>query len=570
MFIGIDVGGTHTDAVIMVSGRVVKTAKVATTKDDIVSCTRNVLTLLLEGEKTSCIERVCVSSTLGLNALLTGKSDPVALIVVPGPTMMSMEEHKNDPLFALLEGSQDHRGIITEQIHTEQAKEILCSMREKGAKAIAIIAKFSPKNAVLEESLMAIAEDIFPQGTPLVLGSSVSGVLNFPRRVNTAWCRATLTRIGAAFISAIEETMQELGLSCPLAILKADAGAFSASEAAIDSASSMGSGPAAGMLGSMVFSDQKETTLLLDIGGTTTDISLLVRGEPLLESMGTTIHGKKTLIRSLHSHSIAIGGDSVLRLEKGRPIVGPQRLGSSLCLSSTNAHDVSGNELAFPTLLDALNVLELASVGTTAISKKALETLASHPESPEKDAHALAQLFLDYALAKIQKSCDDFVRVVNEKPVYTIQEIRIQHQVSPTQLVVIGTPAPLFAPLLAKQLALPLHIPEHFAYANAIGAALALPSRQAELYADTVLGTMHVPSLGVMQSIHDTYSLDDAKKDLRTLLYRASSTTSEAFSLRIEDIQFTTAESFLMISDQGERGKIIRVVAQLPSGVLKK
>jgi len=119
-------------------------------------------------------------------------------------------------------------------------------------------------------------------------------------------------------------------LRVPIYVLKADGGTMTLEASLNSPGQTILSGPAASVMGSVPYASREDETLVLDIGGTTTDMAVLVRGVPLLDPLGIELGGYKTLIRSLKTHSVAIGGDSVVRFVDGHLQVGPDRQGPAM------------------------------------------------------------------------------------------------------------------------------------------------------------------------------------------------------------------------------------------------
>jgi N-methylhydantoinase A/oxoprolinase/acetone carboxylase beta subunit len=570
MLIGLDVGGTHTDAVLLraATGELLARAKAPTRQEAVLPGMLEALADALRGRDPRAVRRVSVSTTLGLNALLTGKNEPVGMLVVPGPGLDARLFWGDDPLFQVLPGAQDHRGRIVQAPSAEDLEAAFRRLEAQEARAFGVVCKFSPKNPELELEIGALLQERFGPEAPVVLGSSVSGSLNFPRRMHTVWCNAGLAAVSRAFVPALENAARDLGLTCPLVVLKADAGVFSARESMEDPASSMGSGPAASLLGVWALAGQEEAppdTLMIDMGGTSTDLALMAGGYPLLAPPGLTVRGRPTLIRSLWTLSLALGGDSSLRVADGAVSLGPDRSGPALSLNSDAGRRP-------PTLTDALNVLGLADLGDAALSRRALEKLAATPGSPAPDAATLARLCLDKALAMLAEGCAALLQEVNAQPVHTIRELLVSHAITPERAVFIGGPAPAMAALTQQALGLPVIAPPESGVANAIGAALALPTRAAELYADTQLGRMSIPDFGVEATIDKHYRLEQARRDLREAFAAGVETDPLLAAMGGPDqdaIQIVGEESFAMLDDRGGRGRVIRVRAQQPAGLLR-
>ena len=140
------------------------------------------------------------------------------------------------------------------------------------------------------------------------LGHTLSGQLNFPRRIATTYLNAAIHEIYQGFVRDVQEFIQKFGLNIPVYILKADGGTILIDQSLDCPVQTIHSGPAAGIMGVLATTRMKEDAVALDIGGTTTDISVFADGVPLLEPSGVEINGRKTLIRGLYTKSIGVGG----------------------------------------------------------------------------------------------------------------------------------------------------------------------------------------------------------------------------------------------------------------------
>jgi N-methylhydantoinase A/oxoprolinase/acetone carboxylase beta subunit len=585
MLAGLDVGGTYTDAVLLdpKQGLRLAAVKAPTRPDSVLPGIIEALEKLFEGRGVDSgkVRRLTVSSTLGLNALLTGNTEPVGVLALPGPGIDPALFWGPDPLFRILPGAQDHRGRVTAEPEARAVNDALLSLKKLGARALAVVCKFSPKNPELEKRLAAEARKVFGPDIPVVLGSECGGSLNFPRRLHTAWCNAALHATSREFVRALREAARNLGLSCPVQVLKADAGSFSADAAARDTASTMGSGPAAGLLGVLAMAEwsgaastrgesARTDKIMLDMGGTSTDIALLAAGQPLLSDKGLTVNGRPTLIRTLWTKSIALGGDSSLRLDGVRPRVGPDRSGPALALCPEE-RDAEGRFSRPPTLTDALNTLGFTALGDAAISRAAFARLIASDPAAARIAdvdgrpETLAGLFLECALTRIREETLALLEEVGSRPVYTIRELLVDKKPAPENVVFIGGPAQSLRAELEKTLGLPVFAPEESPFANALGAALARPTKAAELHADTLLGRMTIADFNVEKQVSHDYRLDDATRDMAEAFARSfAPATGEAAAPQVQTV---FAESFAVLDPSGRRGRILRVRSQYAPGL---
>lgn len=548
MLIGIDVGGTHTDAVLVGTDGLKAWAKAKTNRADLMASIREVLGKVAPKASAAPITRLNLSTTLSTNAIVEGLTEPVGIFVAAGPGIAAQAYAMGD-YFRVIPGSTDHRGRVTAVLDEAAACAHAAKCKAGGVSVYACVSKFSPRNPEFEEALRAV---VHPQADFVSCGHEFSGQLGFGRRIHTAAFNASVWRVFNRFADAVQRAALDHGLAAQVNILKADGGTMPLRMSRSFPVESILSGPAASVMGIIAVCDISEDSVILDIGGTTTDIALFADGAPLIEPDGAVISGRPTLVRALKSRSIGIGGDSAISVLDGHVRVGPRRLGPSMA---------EGGE--HPTLTDALNVIGAADLGDTSASRRGLNELAARHGT---DGRTMA---LDAALAavtSIRAAVIDLTRAVNDRPVYTIYELLEGKRVTPSKVYVMGGPAKALFGLLAESFPEEVIVPENFAVANAIGAALSRPTFCAELFADTQRGRMLIPGLDVEEAVGLSYDLEQAQEDasrhLREYLEQ----------LRIADpgamVETIEAQSFNMVEGESMVGRSIRVKCQIRPGVL--
>jgi N-methylhydantoinase A/oxoprolinase/acetone carboxylase beta subunit len=241
MLLGIDVGGTFTDAVLIHESRILAQGKCTTTHGAVLYGIMAALDKVLTGYDPDKIERVVISSTIVTNALTENKTDPVYLAVMPGPGMNIEKSFPVPP--QILKGYVDHRGkVIT-------APDVENLHKEPGVAAAAISGKFAVRN---QENEQLGAQVLRKLGYEYVFqGSSLSGELNFIRRTNSAYFAAAVARIFQEFCRQVKISLAERQIKAPVQILKADGGTLPLDEAAVMPEESIFTGPAASVLGIM-------------------------------------------------------------------------------------------------------------------------------------------------------------------------------------------------------------------------------------------------------------------------------------------------------------------------------
>lgn len=426
MLIGIDVGGTTTDAVLIRNGEVCSTAKVSTEPERLLNSLLEALDAVSRGIPPEQLERVVFSTTVITNLIAEGKTDRVALVLIPGPGINPESYSFPDSFY--LKGAMDYRGREIQPLDEAEIRKTVELIRESGFARAAIISKFGQRNPSHELMIEEIFREIYP-GCKLELGHKVSGKLNFPRRVATTMLTSATRERYQEFVEKIMKALEERRIRAPVFILKADGGTLPVEKSIEFPVETIFSGPAASTIGALALTPQNQTSVVVDIGGTTTDLALILSGNPLLASKGAKLGGFLTHVRAFAVRSIAVGGDSVVRVKEsdtGKKIltVGPDRAGPACCM---------GGEETTPT--DALNVLGLINVGNPELSSKAIKATASDLGKSEAET---AVLIVDKAAQMIADAVNEMFLEWEQEPAYRIWEVLQEKKARPENVVGIG------------------------------------------------------------------------------------------------------------------------------------
>ncbi len=549
MLLGIDVGGTHTDVVVVDAKGVRSAAKVVTNHENLFESVNDGIASMLREVDAAAIDRINLSTTLSTNAIVEGTTEKVGMIVSAGPGI-DPDHFKIGDHYHRIEGALDHRGTEILPLDTRQLERAVASCGKAGVRSYAAVSKFSPRNPAHENAV----RDALAGGSDFVtLGHALSGHLNFPRRVATAYYNSAVWRLYNRFADAVEKALVGYGIRASVNILKADGGTMPLSVSRTLPVETILSGPAASVMGILALCEIRTDSVVLDIGGTTTDIAVFASGAPLIDPEGIALNGRLTLVRALRTRSIGIGGDSLLRVKNGAVEVGPERLGPAVA---------DGGVLA--TLIDAFNCRGSVSHGNVEASRKAIAELAAKSKMV---ADELAQAATERAIATIKSAIDELLEEINERPVYTIHEMLEGREILPERIYVLGGPAEAFQQDLASAFALQVTVPRDYAVANAIGAALARTTMSIELLADTEKGMLIIPEIGVNREIPASYSLEDAGEDARRYLVGHLGRTVPGETIHAEVVD---AASFNMVQGYFTTGKNIRVRCQVKPGILEE
>ena len=565
MLLGLDVGGTFTDAVIIDGHRVVATAKRRTTKDNLMNGIGEALDAVLEGYDASNIEQVTLSTTVVTNTIVEEKEQVVDLYVVTGPGRNVDDIFPVKPIY--LQGYTDHRGIVVEHTPADAVRGIANMVQARsGTDLAAVSAKFGVRNPQEE---LSITEELKNTYLTISNGSLLSGSLNFPRRTISAYFNSAVTPVFTVFKKNVEEALKVRNIIAPLHILKADGGSLPMEHMVSRPVETAFTGPAATVLGlSALGVIGNKHTVALDIGGTTTDISLWKHGKPLMTKNGVSIREYPSAVRSFAVTSVGIGGESVIRLKNGNLTVGPERVGPSVALGGIE-----------PTLGDALIVLGHANYGDFNLASRALQDLADAIQATVqsnnvntlnnqltliKTASDVASLIVQNALETIQHGINEVVKVENKRPIYVVADIVNPDIFVPEHIVVVGGTAPSLGASIGEYMDLPITIPENAAVANAIGAALALSTIELTVHVDTKRRLLVIPELGIKQQ-------NCTLKRAEQVVERAKEALSEeAFRLGLDTsqvIEIISIEDFPVVEGWQSMERLITVKVQLAAGV---
>lgn len=544
MLLGIDVGGTFTDAVLLDKQQVLAQAKVPTTYDDVLQCLLAALDAVLPQVANAAqrLQRVVISSTIVTNALTEHKLEPVFLAVITGPGMNIKGHVPVEPYY--LSGYVDHRGKITAQIDWLKHRDLL---NKKGSGSCAVSGKFAVRDPQLE---FQVEHELKKCGyKKIFLGSELSGELNFVRRTNSAYFAAQVYELFKKFSQRIAKALVERQISAPVHILKADGGTLPLEVALEQPVEAVFTGPAASVLGIEALAAPLVNSISLDVGGTTTDIAFWEHGLPLMAKRGALINGFPTAVRSFHMRSIGIGGDSrIHKLADGSYQVGPEREGPAAAVGGSKA-----------TLADALIVGGYVKFGNEQKSWDALQTFGGEPLTE-------AGKIIASAVAVIQKVIQEMLVEWAKQPVYTVDDVIKGTEFVPKLLIGVGGGAPGLIKALGEAMQLPVDIPLGAMVANAVGAAVARPTLSAGLRADTTDGFYIIPESGRREKLPHHFNKQTAEELLRQWLL----CQTEEWLLPDRETELISYEHFNTVHGYYDTGDIYSLRMQLKPGILHK
>lgn len=550
MLVGIDVGGTFTDGVLLAEGEVINSVKRPTDEENLKESILAVLDELIKGTNPTGIKRVVLSTTLVTNLLATGKGERTALVLIPGPGL-NLQHLDLAPNSYTVEGAVDFRGRVISSIKRTQVAEVGKDIAGHGIRKVAVVGKFSQRNNSLETEAREILMEQYPH-FEVFLGSEVSGQLNFLRRAVTTYYTAMTRSTWDRFAREIQEALVQRGIGTGCDILKADGGTMPLEVSVKYPCETVFSGPAASAMGAYALTMDKRTSVVVDIGGTTSDLALILEGKPLYASKGAVIDGKYTHVRAFAVRSVALGGDSTVRWNGSEVVIGPDREGVAACF---------GGPRATPT--DAFNLLEGGKLGRLDLSQAALERVAGEARLPVEE---LARQVVEKVVELLETNVKDMFKSWEQEPAYRVWEIVNRRKVSLDRAIGIGAAAEAFIPTLARRLGCEAFIHRYSPVANALGAGVARPTLSIVLHADTQRQTYSLDIGGVSGTIGSRVQLEDVKKLAREHLEQLANDRGIGHYAR--QSEFFLEEQFNVIRGWSTVGKLFDVGIQIAPGVI--
>jgi N-methylhydantoinase A/oxoprolinase/acetone carboxylase beta subunit len=326
--LGIDTGGTYTDAVLYDPAQgVVAAAKALTTRHDLAEGVGAAIAGVLSQGSAGNVRLVSLSTTLATNALVEGQGSPAALLLL-GYDKGALGRAglgaalKGDPV-AFIAGGHDALGDEQRPLDLEAARAAIREFAPRVC-AFAVAGYFGVRNPAHELAVRKSIREMTQH--PVTCAHELSHQLDAPRRALTALLNARLIALLDRLIRAVERRLAELGITAPLMVVKGDGALIAAADALTRPVETILSGPAASVVGAVALT-QETDVVVSDMGGTTTDIAFLKDGRPVLNHDGAIVGGWRTMVEAVAVHTFGLGGDSEVRIDpEHRLVVGPRRL----------------------------------------------------------------------------------------------------------------------------------------------------------------------------------------------------------------------------------------------------
>lgn len=531
--IGIDTGGTYTDAVIVEAdtGTVVAAAKSPTTHYNIQRGIQSVIEKVLTVSQVTAADviKTSVSTTLATNALVENKGADVALFVI------GFNQRLEVPAVAarFVPGGHTIKGDEVEPLGIQYIVDGVNELKND-VEAWAVCSSMAFMNPVHE--LVAAKAVKLVSDAPVFCSHEASSKAGMKERASTACLNAQLLPVMEKFLTGISNALTACGISGEVLVVRGDATAMQMQEALTHAASTIASGPAATALFGAKKTDSTHA-LILDVGGTTTDITLIKDGNPVIDTGGMSIGKWETHVEAVEMFTVGVGGDSLVQLSQGKPMtVGPARV-TPVCMARaipapdewigqgrlsrciSMAPDVPQSTIESSAILSCLKEYGsmtpkalLERLGIAEITFEQDLTKLLHKQyilevgfTPTDALHVLGKLTIgntEYAqqaakkLAAIEDCTDmEFAQKVLNNAEKTVEETVLKHlskreiggnlasyltsrerhqllEISVSlnvPMIGIGAAAPYLLTNVAKRLNTTIHFPEHYSVGNALG-----------------------------------------------------------------------------------------------------
>lgn len=326
--LGIDTGGTYTDAVLVEGGTVLEKSKSLTTRHNLIEGIASSIGSTLANRDPKDVTLVCLSTTLATNSIVEGHGAKAALVLMgyreSQLKLANLDQASRDMPVIMSAGGHDAAGHENCPLDIDA---IVQKIVELGGSisAVAISGMFSVRNPSHEVALRKRLLEV--TDLPVTCGHELSASLDAPRRALTALINARLIPLIKNLIVASRQTMNDHGVDAPLMVVRGDGTLVSSDFAEHSPVETILSGPAASVVGAQ-FLAARADMLVSDIGGTTTDVALIKGGEPVLSDKGASVNGWRTMVEAVKIDTHGLGGDSEILYdrEQRKFTIGPNKV----------------------------------------------------------------------------------------------------------------------------------------------------------------------------------------------------------------------------------------------------
>lgn len=370
--LAVDVGGTHTDAVILDftrgRGSLLGSVKVPTSPDVETGIVQS-MESVLEASTISSeqINYVMIGTTQSRNAILQRQGlARIGLIRIGSPSVSEIEpfftwsEDLREAIgnnWFLVDGGYEFDGRPISQINEEQVRKVLLEIKRQRLEAIAVCGVFSPVCAQQELEVGRLAEEVLGPGFPITLSHQV-GSIGLLERENSAALNAALAMVAKNIAEGLEKALRLRNIKAPTYFSQNDGTLMSIEYAKKYSILTICSGPSNSIRGAAFLSGLKDC-IVIDVGGTSTDIGILQNGYPRESYMSVALGEVETNFRMPDLISLGLGGGSIVKLGHGKIEIGPESVGYNII---SRGKTWGGDILTLTDAAIAANILDMNKI----------------------------------------------------------------------------------------------------------------------------------------------------------------------------------------------------------------
>ncbi|MDR3225180.1 MAG: hydantoinase/oxoprolinase family protein [Clostridiales Family XIII bacterium] len=405
--LGIDTGGTYTDGVIIdrAEKRILAKAKALTTRDDlsrgITSCMNNLIF-----DSFDQIDMVSLSTTLATNAIVEGKGCEVGLV------MVGFEPTGDLPCSEIrcIPGGHTVQGNEKKPFDDTLAREAIESLRGL-VDAVAVSSYLSIRNPEHELRCRDLIREIL--NVPVICAHHLTRTLGIQERTVTAVLNSRLLPIIKELLTSVKKSLGEKNIHAPIMIVKGDGTLIGEAQAEMKPIETLLSGPAASIIGATFMSDENDA-IIMDMGGTTTDIAVLKDGVPGIGETGARVGGWLTHVEAAAINTYGLGGDSYLQMDFARHFqVGPKRVFPFCVVATEYPHlkdELRANVIPYAYLLQHAQITDcfilLNENITSSLSDREREVVRILREEPHSFFTIADRAGIEYNLLNLNRLVD--------------------------------------------------------------------------------------------------------------------------------------------------------------------
>ncbi|HZK43434.1 MAG TPA: hydantoinase/oxoprolinase family protein [Syntrophomonadaceae bacterium] len=552
--IGIDVGGTFTDGALTKSGTILHSNKTATNNFNLSESLFTTLDkLLVNVSDTKLIERIVISTTAVTNLLATGNVEPTALVLIPGYGLPNSYYKIGDYTY-FLKGVIDFRGNETEEINRDEVEKLIKEIKKLKIKRIAIAGKFSNRNNKHEELVKELFNKLYPEALVLT-SSSISNQLNFSRRAATTYYTSMIYHEWNNFVDNVEKALEARNIQTEVHVLKADGGTVPLEVSRMYPCQTIYSGPAASTMGGVALTMDNTNSVVIDIGGTTSDISLLIEGEPLHASKGAVIKDRFTHVDAFSVTSLPLGGDSQITFTDDK-IGLDKRVGVAACFGGKGV-----------TVTDVFNTFYELEIGDY---ENSLENIKSFADKHDISVDVVTKEAINIVLNSLETAIEFMFKQWEKEPAYKVWEVVNERKFKLERIIGVGAASTAIVPVLAKHLNVSHFIHEYSPVANALGTSVTRPTINVNLHVDTENSYYSIEPGGFFDKITNSFefNIEDAKE--LALNHLHNTLKERGISGYDDEATFYMEEQFNVIRGWNRGGRIFDIGVQIKPGFINE